>query len=647
MKKYIKQLFLVGILSLSGVACSDYLSDAPDNMVTIDKVFEEPTTTLRFLANVYSYVRPMYQWSNESIWTGVSDELDVTYPDYHVSKINLGAVAPNKEELQYGNYWTHYYAGIRAATIFMQNVDRCEKLVDSEGRDLRPRYKAQARALRAWFYFCIARQYGPIVVVGEDLLPADASVAAMQIERKSMKGSFEYIVNEMDSVIQSGELSKFRPTAIGKEDNIKESETIKNAYGEITEVVCHAIKARALLYASSDFYNRDRTLPLFKDFKNVDGTPMFDYSDADRLTTLNAAKKATEDLFTEFPRLKLNRVENSSGVVDPYQSYQFIFQKPTTGAEWNDEVIYARPKGNMWEQDMSCSPRVVGGWSGWGATQEIVDAYFTKTGYPLLKDAQGNLYAEDGSYVEEGKSSASGDNGYTQKNTYKMYTNREPRFYMSICFNNSKWLSVHNQSTVEFFYGGNTGRTEKETRNYSQTGYLCRKFVNPQSNVPNNTVEHAAIMIRLGEFYLNYAEILNEIDYSSNRTTILQYLNAIRERAGIPIYGNNTGDVPVPKNYEDMKDAIRRERRVELAFEEHRYFDCIRWGIAHQEFNGPKHGMNVNDFRGEEYFYKRTVFEERVFPEYNLLWPIPLSDIYKGKKLVQNPGWSSIKNTED
>jgi hypothetical protein len=95
-----------------------------------------------------------------------------------------------------------------------------------------------------------------------------------------------------------------------------------------------------------------------------------------------------------------------------------------------------------------------------------------------------------------------------------------------------------------------------------------------------------------------------------------------------------------------MREAIRRERRIELAFEEARYFDCIRWGIAHLEFDGNKHGMNANDARGESVFHQRTILETRKFKEHNLLWPVPLSDIYKGKLLVQNPLWDGIKSSD-
>ena len=644
MKKYISYLFIGCILSFTTVSCN-FFDNEPDNIKTMDQVFQERESTLEFMANVYSYIRQPYQWSNQTIWTGISDELDVTYPDYEISKINLGNLAPDKESLFYGNLWTHYYRGIRAATYFMHRVEECGELGIVPGTNgLREdlSFKDEARALRAWFYFCLIRQYGPVVILPDELIESDASVGDMQFPRSSIKVCFDYVVSELDAVITQRNIIDH----IGGPGGAN----LKDSYGRVTIAMCKALKARTLMYAASDFYNRDRTLPLFQNFQNIDNTDMFDYTDTDRRERWEEAKKATEDVFA-YPFSLF--VDPAGG--GPFESYQKLF---LTNNYANSEIIYAIParptRGgdrNFWEMYLACTPRLVSGaWNGWGPLQEVVDSYFTRTGYPLLKGADGKLYAEDGSYTEDGFSTAGGDNGHTQSGTFRMYTNREPRFYASICFNNSRWLANNNQSTVQFYYGGNSGRTDLESRNYSQTGYLCRKFVAPDANVSDggSQPDNDAIIFRLGEFYLNYAEILNEIDYASNRSEILHYLNAIRTRAGIPIYGADifSGEVPIPSNYEAMREAIRRERRVELAFEEARYFDCIRWGIAHLEFDGDKHGMNANDARGASVFHQRTVLENRKFKEHNLLWPIPLSDIYKGKLLVQNPVWSGISSAD-
>lgn len=612
-----KKLIKIAILALAAVgmqSCDSFFDNEPDNISTMEEVFAHRKGTLEFLANTYSYIRPPYCWSNETVWAGVSDEIDVTYTDYEISKINLGMLAPDKESLYYGNLWSHYYKGIRSASYFINNVHVNDEMTQTEVN----KCIAEARGLRAWYYFCLVRQYGPVVILDDkNLIAADADISLMQLPRSTASQCFNYIVKECEEVIAMKALADFRETSLD--------------YGRLTNATMAALRARALLYAASPLYNKDETLPVLRNLANLDGTPLLDYTNADATERWQAAADACKALFS-YPGLALYNVG------DAYSSYKNLFME-----DWNNEVIFAKPSGSFWEQQLASSPRFVSGWSGWGVTQEMVDAFFTRTGYPVEKAADGTYFAADGSYSEDGFSTSTGDNGYTQAGTYKMYCNREPRFYVSVAFENAKWISKYNDTQLHFYYGGNTGRTATETRNYSQTGYLTPKFVDPQSDVANGrNQEHAAIIFRLGEFYLNYAEALNEVSYSQNRTEILYYLNAIRTRAGIPGYGNG---VPVPASQDEMREAIRRERRVELCFEEARYFDCCRWCIAHENFDGPKHGMNANDARGKDVFHQRTVFETRVFKDYATLWPIPLTETYKDKNLVQNPQWSSISSS--
>ncbi len=92
------------------------------------------------------------------------------------------------------------------------------------------------------------------------------------------------------------------------------------------------------------------------------------------------------------------------------------------------------------------------------------------------------------------------------------------------------------------------------------------------------------ILFRLGEFYLNYAEALNEAE--GPVADVHKYVNEIRKRSGMPA-------LPTNLTKEEMRDRIRRERRIELAYETHRYFDCHRWLIAEETESGPVYGMNI------------------------------------------------------
>jgi hypothetical protein len=192
------------------------------------------------------------------------------------------------------------------------------------------------------------------------------------------------------------------------------------------------------------------------------------------------------------------------------------------------------------------------------------------------------------------------------------------------------WLNTSTSSgtvITETYYNGNSGK-RVGGNDYSPTGYIVRK------NAPIGdwrVGNRAWLLLRLANIYLDYAEALNES--APGNPDIAKYVNLIRERAGVPPIENLSQDL--------MRQAIRRERRVELAFENTRYFDTRRWKIAEQTDGGPMHGMDINAGNSltDMSFYKRTVFENRVFQKKHYLWPIPQRELDVDKNLVQNTGW--------
>jgi hypothetical protein len=179
-----------------------------------------------------------------------------------------------------------------------------------------------------------------------------------------------------------------------------------------------------------------------------------------------------------------------------------------------------------------------------------------------------------------------------------------------------------------FFYNGNSGRSQS-TSDVSPTGYVVRK------NVANNGNGRGALLLRLANIYLDYVEALSESDPSN--ADIVKYLNLIRKRAGIPQYGAGTGAIAIPSG-QAMKDAIRSERRIELAFENTRYFDTRRWKIAATTDAGAFYGMDMS--KNDNSFYNKTLLETRIFrKERDYLFPIPYDEVLKNNNMVQNPGW--------
>lgn len=626
MNKLTKSIAIIVALFLVS-ACEDYLDTRPDNMMVVKEIFKTRKTAENYLANVYKYLRTEINYGSAGAWSAMADEVDVTYADYWVSNFNVGAMT---QATDYMNNWRTMYRGIRSATFFMENVDLVPT-DDGNGmtEKLKKQYKSEARFLRAMFYFYIFRQYGPPVLLTDKVIAPDASMAETALPRATVSETVNYIVSELNAVIQSRTIPEFLP-----ESNLD--------YGRITESACRALKARVLLYAASDFYNTDINTS-YKNFKDKEGQLLFDYTNEGRTERWQRAVDANLDVINLSAYSLFEEKDPVTNKINPYLSFKNLF---TT--DWNSEMIFGRPSGGFWETEMH-SPRTVNGWSGWGATQELVDIFYTKKGLPIDQDP---AYSETGfsaSNSEESYTSNGRAFNYTETGTYNMYVNREPRFYATISFDNSRWLAPAKDGTyirTRYFNGGNSG--VYTGRNYSKTGYGIRKHNNPNADVGNNKIpEHVEMLFRLGEIYLNYVEALNEVSYTNNLPEILIYLNKIRVRAGIPEYGYGLENIPVPANQDAMRQAICRERRIELALEGHRYYDAIRWmttditgnPITHAErdFDGPMHGMSVNE--KEAGFHKRSVFETRVWKKKNNLFPIYIDEIYKDKNLVQNPFW--------
>ena len=212
-----------------------------------------------------------------------------------------------------------------------------------------------------------------------------------------------------------------------------------------------------------------------------------------------------------------------------------------------------------------------------------------------------------------------------------MYQNRDPRLKKTVLHNGATWLNT----TLETYQGGTNnpaGATQK-----TKTSYYLRKFMGAFENEANYyDVRHNWISFRYAEVLLNFAEAQNE--YAGPGDDVYQVIKDLRARAGIEagddgMYGLNSG-----MDKEEMRAVIRNERRIELAFEEHRYWDIRRWKIAEDVFNQPVEGLVIINSAGvmipNFVDVLSTSFEERQY-----LYPIPYSEVIKNQNMVQNPGW--------
>jgi len=261
--------------------------------------------------------------------------------------------------------------------------------------------------------------------------------------------------------------------------------------------------------------------------------------------------------------------------------------------------------------ELDNGPNSYGGYGGNVPLQNMVDAY------PM----------------SNGKSITDPASGYDSQNPY---VNRDPRFYATILYNGAPYRD----NVVQVFLpGGKDSNQGPNPQNASKTGYYLRKFANDAYSITNSSEAGAQpwIYFRYAEILLNYAEAQNEA--VGPDASVYQAINAIRQRSSVnmPALSGLSQD--------DMRTAIRNERRIELAFEEHRFYDVRRWKIAEQTENVPAYGIavGINAANPSGYSYAQKVaLTGRAFQPQHYWLPIPLTEIQASNgQLKQNPFYTN------
>lgn len=611
--KKIFLLFIPAFLLTASSCKKGFLDKTPDEDLTIEAVFSERRNAEQFLTNIYSNIPSEDDMRDISIgrnpFVGAADEVETTWSATVVFQnyMNNGSWSSSDNP----GVWAPFWRGIRKANIFLENVENIP-VSDLFTETDRNHWKGEALFLRALYHFFLARLFGPIPVVDKSL-PFETDFSGYA--RRPITEVVDFIVKDCDEAIN------LLPLQLSEKSV---------DVGRATAAAALALKARVLLYMASPLWNalladgasRDNIL---LDLKNSDGTGLFPQSpNPARWGIAAAAAKSCIDL-CESAGYGLYYATDGN----PVNNYSRLFLD-----NFNNEVLFAKNTYLAQFPENQQSPSGMGGTSGTAPIQEIVDEYemqatgerpilgYNIDGTPIINPVSG--------YVETGYAASAHPLDYYRINTRNMYVGRDPRFYASINFNGQFWRSRR----INFSRSGTDGYNVSAT-NYTKTGYLLRKRSSPSVIIPQGIFDTKSwIFFRLGEQYLNYAEALNEAE--GPVTDVYKYVNAVRTRAGMP-------DLPTGLSQEEMRERIWHERRIELAFETHRYFDSHRWRISEQTQGSAVHGLNytaASTTWTDNIFYERKVIETRVFnsPKH-YFWPIPLTDIVKNPHLVQNYGW--------
>lgn len=598
-------------------ACNDnFLDTTPLDKISSSATWSDGTLAEAFVFSVYSYLG--YGGFEEQMLAVYTDEAMFTHAGRNINTFNEGSESPSSLSWKSSTYeWGTMYSAIRQANVAIQNIP--EATFDDQ--DLKDQLMGEAYFLRAYYYHQLVRFYGGVPLIDTPYtLEDDLSIA-----RNTFGETIDFIVADLDRAAN----------LLNNKDEVD---------GRASRLAALALKSRVLLYAASDLHESSKAPSGY-------GTDLHAYSGGQqaRWQAAQQAAKAVLDLTTgyktdlnapvDYETGKTNALAlamgGKSAVADAAAASELIFQRTLT-SEYQREDNW--PLGGT-HFGVNNGPNGYHNWSGNAPIQQLVDDY------ELM----------DGTKFDWDNATHKAD----------PYADRDPRFYTHVLYDGAPWkprpadvVSIDPYDEIQtgsyddgsggIINGVDTRESPIENWNGSRTSYNNRKFIDPDPSLVENLTSHQVIpwpFIRYAEAVLNYVEASIELGQEDEART---WLNKIRFRVGMPAV-TDTG--------EDLKSRYRNERRIELAFEEHRYHDARRWLIASETLGRGIQVMNItaklkagkppivpykHDKSVYDYTYEvqnNTELENRTWKDKMYYRPISRDEINKNELLVQNPGY--------
>jgi starch-binding outer membrane protein, SusD/RagB family len=593
MKKLIIHLLSLALVVALYTSCEnifgDYLDKAPGVDVNESTIFSSRAEVLLFLASCYE--QSMLNYRNEtqyrygssntanaineniSFYSSISDEAEFQVNWFQSNNVNRGEVITGAGF--FDPFFNHRWTALRMVHTMLAGIDG----VPDADEAFKTQIKAECRHLRAEIYFEMFKRQGGLSLIDRKFRPIE--VEEMKVPRSSVDSTVQFIIKDLDHAISK--LPDSYPS---------------NMRGRITKGASLALKSRVLLYAASPLYNTD-TPPLSLDDPANNRLICYGNFDKNRWQKAADAAKAVLDWA---PSGGIHLVTDQG--VD--KNYRYVWERPD-----NAEVIladkhadgYHRAPGveDPWKYWMHST---VGGLAGVEPTHCFIEAHYDK------RDGNPQDWPVEYGDVRE------------------KYAELDYRFHQTIGHDGFYWNQ--NRGNLAFHRGpGTVGANSVGNR----TGYIVKKWVPDNVNNRQAKVDVDLFRYRLAEFYLNYAEALNEAQ--GPVAAAHQAVNIIRARSGMP-------PLPSGLSKEEFRERVRKERGIELAFECHRWWDLRRWRIAEELLNGPFYGLRIYKNEPETtpltFRYEKYVFEQRTFLPKLYHYFYPIREVNLGY-IKQNPGW--------
>lgn len=587
--KYIKSLF-IATCCFFFVGCEkDPLDITPNGRITLEDVFNDPELTQAYLNTTYERLRK--HGVNYHYYTFLSafgdDAHESNYPEqdyFIIGQYIKGNVSPSSNPFDENGVADLAYNDRNWYERDWVGIRRANVFLNNVNEtnipdaNYRGRLIAEAKVLRAMFYLDLLINYGPMPVITEDITLQEDFTGYV---RPGFAECTSFIVKDCDDALA--------------EPNLPYRITSEAERGRMTKAVAHAVKSQIALFNASPQWN----------VENDAGKWQF---------AADAAKAGLEDLLA-----------NGFQLFPDYEAY--FFSRPDLSRNPSDKetLFEINDWGYAGEEYrrfgfilflMHMIPDFGPEKAGNCPSQELVDSYEMSNGeVPIVGYADEN-------HLQPIINPAS---GYDDQNPY---VNRDPRFYATVWYNGAHYGVIDGTDTyIDSYVGGRHGISGIRQR--TPTGYYMRKFIDPSiREAGEGTATYK--QFRLAELYLNLAEAENE----ANGPTGIAYdaVNVVRARAGMP-------GLPAGLSRDEFRERVRRERRVEFALEENRFYDVKRWKIL-SEVGKITSGMEWKKAADGRLTNRRIVTIRRnSWQDKFLLFPIPLGEIIKMPGIEQNPGW--------
>lgn len=590
MKKIFKYM-AAALLAVNFTSCSDFLDKEVDLTLDAEQVFQKFENTRGYLANIYTYLPDAF----------------VGYTDGQFRGASRDCMTDNAL-----SFWSvHYYHSVL--------TDAYSATKHSFAEDFWPKNFKGIRAANNFLKYARESVVKNTEMEGDDNRLYDRYMAEARLlraifhfDQASWFGDipivgedengepiiFEYTNPEQMNMARTNCADALKWIA-DECDKIKDVLPFRYAqeelnWGRVNGAAAYALKARALLYRASPLHNPNNDASLWRE----------------------AATAATDFITKNRTQSNPYRLYTTADNDTDKNYYECFVSTP----HLNNEYILSRSEWQTREIELFLAPC---GFSGsvnstgrTNPTQNLVDSYETKNGLPIDKDPS-----------------------YDPQNPY---ANRDPRLEQTILHHGSIWgdAKQDEEREVDVTYG--SGKDYHELHGGTLTGYYTKKFLNNMSFKSPTTYTHACPIFRYAEVLLNAAEAINKAEGPDNA---YQYVNEVRARVGMPPYSG--------MSQSQLRERIRNERRIELCFEDHRFFDERRWKLfesksAASEKNLPYYQQVYNLYGVAVTPGQSTVFnygpaemhQSRAFnsPK-NYYFPIPDAEIKRLPNLGQNPGW--------